>query len=441
MDLKKHLSSFLNKEEFDRLMSVLNEEPIFGLRLNKNKLNATNLLNYFPKLKKHPLVKDGFYSEDFRVSGNHPLHHAGAFYIQEPSAMVVGELLNVNEDDKVIDISAAPGGKTTQVALKLSEGGLMIANDINYNRAKVLSENVERLGIENAYVTSNDIDELVNVFSGYFDKVIFDAPCSMSGMFRKNEATLLDWSYDKVLKMQLIQKEVIVKALKLLKTNGTLIYSTCSFSKEENEDVINYVLENNYASLIDLPNFENINRGIKMNEALRLYPFNFKGEGHFIALLKNKLIAESKPLKMNKKPNNEQIKLVLDFFNYYLNSKLDINRLFINNNHVHYLPKANLTLKDLHLLRSGLHLGEIKKDRFEPSHALAISSLKTKWKNTINFKSDSDEIFKYLKGESFKINSDINGYALILVDGISIGYAKIVNNTLKNHYPKGLRIK
>lgn len=143
MDLKKHLSSFLNKEEFDRLMSVLNEEPIFGLRLNKNKLNATNLLNYFPKLKKHPLVKDGFYSEDFRVSGNHPLHHAGAFYIQEPSAMVVGELLNVNEDDKVIDISAAPGGKTTQVALKLSEGGLMIANDINYNRAKVLSENVE----------------------------------------------------------------------------------------------------------------------------------------------------------------------------------------------------------------------------------------------------------------------------------------------------------
>ena len=424
-----------NEFEYNLLLKSFDNPSYRGIRMNPKKMNGINI---FSNLELHPFVKNAYIYEKIDQNyGKIPFHAMGCYYIQEPSAMLVGELLDVKEDDYIADLCAAPGGKSTHVGLKLNDIGFLLTNDINSKRALDLSENIERMGIRNALVINESIDKIANNYQGLFDKVILDAPCSGEGMFRKNDLAKLDWSMEKVNRCVDIQKSIILDAYKLLKYDGEMIYSTCTYNKHENEEMIQYLLDNTNAELIMLPKIDGVLRGINMDEAIRLLPSHFKGEGHFICKIRCKDHHEiiSKPRK-KEQIQQSLLKVFLEFEKANLNIKFDQNRLFLNKEHLYYLPNVNISTKNIHILRNGLYLGEIIKNRFEPSHSLAISSSIDEWKNVVSL--DDEQINKYLKGESFNIDGK-NGYCLVTYKNYSVGYAKLVNGTLKNHYPKGLR--
>lgn len=424
-----------NEENYKLLEKSFDSNSYRGLRLNYKKPIDNS---FFNSLEKHSFVKDAFiYEKTNQDYGKNIYHAQGCYYIQEPSAMLVGELLDVKEDDFVIDLCAAPGGKSTHIARYLCDDGLLISNDINYKRALDLSENIERMGITNCVVINSDVHRIYETMQGCFDKVILDAPCSGEGMFRKNSFAKEDWSIDKVNTCVKIQKEIILDAYKLLKYDGEMIYSTCTFNKFENEEMIKYLLENTNAVLISLPEIEGADRGIDIKEAIRLFPYHYKGEGHFICKIKCK--DENK--FYNKKEKLTQIKdkdllPFIEFEKKSLNIKFDRKRLFLNGEHLYYLPKNTFNLSGLRILRNGLYLGEIKSKHFVPSHSLALASKPSDWK--ISLELNETDAYKFIKGESFNVNST-NGFTLITYQNNSLGFAKVSNNTLKNHYPKGLR--
>lgn len=442
MNFEKHMCELFGEEFTGKLIEEISHDPIGGFRINTLKVNDDRFLSSFDGIKPHPFVKNGYiYDKTTLPLGKSAYHNAGAYYIQEPSAMLVGELLAPNPNDKVIDLCAAPGGKTTHVASFLNEDGFLLSNDYNMKRAKILSENVERLGISNVMVTCEDIAHLASLFPGEFDKVLLDAPCSGEGMFRKNAEVYADWSLEKVESLAIKQKKLILKAYSLLKRNGIMIYSTCTFETKENEDVINYLLSNTHASLIELPEIDGTNRGINMPSAIRIFPQSFPGEGHFICLIRcnddNTYIPHySKKYEIGR----TELKILNDFVTNNLNMTFQRERLEIRGGHIHYLPKNMLNSIELNILRNGLDLGEIISDRFVPSHSLAMASHKSDWKRTIDFMPNSIEVANYLHGESFPVKCD-DGFALVLVNGISIGLAKISRGILKNYYPKSLRTK
>ncbi|MDD3383719.1 MAG: RsmB/NOP family class I SAM-dependent RNA methyltransferase [Bacilli bacterium] len=440
MDFKEHIMSLLGEEKFKKLIDSFAEKPFSAIRINTSKfdINSDAYQIFTSKFKKHSIVENAFYINE--KMGNHPYHMAGAFYIQEPSAMLVGELIPIENNDMVIDVCASPGGKSSHIANKLSQNGLLVSNEISYPRAKILSENIERQGIKNCVVLNENIDNLLCFYAGTFDKVILDAPCSGEGMFRKNDLVKNDWSYEKVIKCSRLQKELILKSYKLLRKNGLMIYSTCTFSKEENEEVINYLLENTRASLINIKSINNTNRGINMQEALRIFPFNFQGEGHFISLIMcndNNVNINTK-YHLNKKISSQTLKLIDSFCKDNLTYNFDYKRIYIKNDDIYYLPEKIINFRDLKHLRVGQHIGKILKNRIEPSHSFAMSSKKEDFQRIINFTLDDKLLTKFLHGETFKVDLK-NGYCLVLVDGMSIGHGKVVNNIFKNLFPKGLR--
>jgi len=423
------------ENNYELLEKSFEEAPYRGLRLNYFKPIDKE---YFSNLEKHPFVKDAYiYQKTNQDYGKVPFHDQGCYYIQEPSAMLVAELLDVKEDDFIIDLCAAPGGKSTHAARYLNEDGLLISNDISYKRALDLCENIERMGITNCVVLNTEVSKIHSSLRGCFDKVILDAPCSGEGMFRKNSFAKDDWSMEKVNNCVAIQKEIIIYAYELLKYDGEMIYSTCTFNKHENEEIVNYLLSKTNAELIMLPMIDGASRGIDMQEAIRLFPYKFKGEGHFICKIKCK--DEHPYINKKEKDNLVKEKDILSFIEFNkksLNIKFEKNRLFLNGEHLYYTPKNKLGVNKLRILKNGLYLGEIKSKHFVPSHALALSSKPSDWKQTLEL--NDELISKYLKGESFEVNSP-NGFTLITYKNHSIGFAKITNNILKNHYPKSLR--
>ena len=436
MDFNEHLIDTFGPERAQKIMSALQEEPTAAFRLNPKKCSNNNYIKSFTNdFSPYNLVTNAFYTN--MKLGNHPLHHAGAFYLQDASAMLVGQLLPIQPTDKVIDLCAAPGGKATQVAPLLTKG-FLIANDINYPRAKVLSQNVERLGLTNVFVTNNSIIDFESNYQGYFDKVILDAPCSGEGMFRKNELAKEDWSYEKVKRCAELQKELIIQAYSLLKKDGLLIYSTCTFSKEENEDVIKWLLSQTKATLVTLPKLPQTDRGLEMPEALRLLPDTFKGEGHFIALIKcNDEHPCSHFSGKTQRLDKQALKLFHEFATEHLIINIDENLLINKDGNLYLLP-AQGDSNTLKTLRGGLLLGEIKDDRFVPAHALAMACDASMFRPVLDIAEEST-ILKYLHGETLKTDLP-NGYALVTYQGISLGLGKVSNGILKNLYPKGLRL-
>lgn len=435
MDFKQHLQNELGSEIAQVILDSLTKQPYLSFRTNNLKtLDNLDYQSFTADFSPHSYVKEAFYS--LKKLGNHPYHHCGAFYIQEASAMLVGELLPIQKNDKVLDLCAAPGGKASHVASKLNNTGLLIANDISYPRCKVLSENIERLGIKNAFVTNCSIDDF-DAYQGFFDKVILDAPCSGQGMFRKNSLVQADWTIEKTLNCAMIQKELILKAYRLLKKGGLMIYSTCTFSARENEEIINYLLKNSQAELVNLPLIENTNRGINMSEALRIYPGYFKGEGHFICLIK----CQDEHTCYRHQPHiknldNQTLKLIKDFADNNLTYGFDPTRLIKVNDAIYYLQTSAFDSNDLKTLRHNLLIGNIQNSRFIPAHALAMAASSCDFKNIENINEES-AINKYLHGETFPHQKA--GYLLVLYKGLSIGLAKASNGVAKNLYPKGLR--
>ncbi len=417
-------------EEFDAFVSSYDLPVTKGIRVNELKCTPEKLIDLMPiKLLPSPFCSDSFYSEEEIKVGFNPLHSAGAFYSQEPSASVPVELLDPKPGDLVLDMCAAPGGKTTQIASKLKGEGLIICNEVVKSRANILLSNVERMGIANAVVTSSYPEKIAEVLPEYFDKIVVDAPCSGEGMFRKNSEAITEWSPEHVESCAVRQLAILNDAADCLKKGGTLVYSTCTFSYEENEGVISAFLKSHPDFELVPVNTEYAHSGLEGMPVVRIYPMD-GGEGHFAAKLR-KLGEYEADYKICNDKKSEKIELLND-----LTSKKWEN-VTVAKDKIYLLPKDLPNLKGLNVLRAGVLFGEIIKNRVEPHHHFFMASSMDGLTNTINLDINSDELLHFLRGE--EIETDTKGYTAVCVNGITIGFGKASNGRLKNKYPKGLR--
>lgn len=404
----------------------------------------------FANFPKAPYAKDAFLG---KVSGKSPLHQAGYVYSQEPSAMLVATVLAAQPGEKVLDLCAAPGGKSTQILSQLNNQGLLVSNEIFSKRAKILSENIERWGGVNSLVTNHAPAELVGSFSGFFDKILVDAPCSGEGMFRKDNVAIEEWQENSSEVCAVRQKEILSSALKMLKSQGTLVYSTCTFAPEENEEIVSWLVENYPLTIAEI-NYPETEQGRPewgsvpdLAKTARIWPHKNIGEGHFVAKLifqgTNEETQAPKSKKKQKNSQKAQIKLTKEE-NQLVDNFLETFPLTAVGERIKFgeqvwqLP-AGLTfsqIEKLKLIRPGLHLGTIKKNRFEPSFALSMTAPAT-WPAV----SITEEYWQhYVAGETFSLAGN-QGWLILAYDKMPIGFGKQVQGVIKNFYPKGLRFK
>ena len=421
----ENMKKQLPQNEWEPFFDVYNEKPYKGVRLNPLKGGRYEMKALLPFLGEPiPWEENGFYT-DAEKPGASPLHHAGVFYSQEPSAMSAAPLLNVQPGERVLDLCSAPGGKGTQLACAMRGEGLIVLNEPVFSRAKILSGNVERMGIKNAIVTSELPEKLCEKFVGYFDKILVDAPCSGEGMFRKNaEEALSQWSEENVALCAERQKRILSAATKMLKGNGRLVYSTCTFATAEDEgQVCDYLLSHPQMRLISKE---------------KLYPHKIKGEGHFVALFENLGAGEQGRIKEIKPTISRESEKAYRAFEQVFFKNYKAERLHEAGGVLYELPKNVFDWKGLQVLRVGVRLGEVKNARFEPSHSLATSVKKEECANVVELALDDPRVEKYLRGETIESEGE-GGWCVVCVAGYSLGLGKRVNGTVKNHLPKGLR--
>ena len=453
-------------EEYDAFLSSYNDDHKSGIRCNTLKIKPEEFKSIAPFVTDRvSWTENGFYTEDEQPA-KHPYYYAGLFYIQEPSAMLPAALLPINPQDKVLDLCAAPGGKTTELGAKLKGEGVLVSNDISASRAKALLKNVEVFGIKNAVVVSESPDKLAERFEGYFDKILVDAPCSGEGMFRKVHSIAKNWEQYGSQYYADIQRQILPSAVKMLRPGGYMLFSTCTFSIQEDEESLKFILESfPEMELVESVDFENerykgFTKGyMGLDKAIRLYPHKVKGEGHFAALLRKKnegteYTDENEynlPDYNEAKPDYDRIKNSYDknirkkykkisdeAFDFFERLKIDIPaaRLREKDGKVYLLPNDMPDITGLRVLRTGLFLGEIKTGRFEPSQALALALKRDEYDNILELKISDDRVIRYLKCESIDIEDGEakDGFCLVCVDGFTLGWAKIDKGRLKNKY-------
>ncbi len=431
-------------DDFNNYIEELKNPPVKAFRVNTDKISIEDFekINVFSK-QKIPYVENGYYLEYEKI-GNHPYHHAGLIYVQEPAAMAPAECIEINPDWCILDMCAAPGGKSTQLKNKLGKDGVLVSNEIIPSRCKILTGNIERLGLRNTVTTCMDTAKLAKTFANSFDLIMVDAPCSGEGMFRKEEAAITDWSENNVAMCAKRQGEILDDAVLALKSGGYIIYATCTFSLEENEMTIYSFLERHPEFEI-LPVNQKVQNstspGIRfsgckcdnMHYARRFYPHKAKGEGQFMAVLHQKGTCECELAKS--RPTKITNKLVADFLD---NTLTDYNPEYVleyNGNPVYYNNK--LPIKDGQAFCCGVTIGEVRKNHLLPHHQFFMA-MGNNFKRKINLSIDSQDLVKYLHGEEIPADCE-NGWAVVTVDGIALGGAKVVDKKAKNHYPKGLR--
>ena len=404
--------NYLSDTEKALIEKSLYQKSKHALLLNTDKMSEKTLLSLYQSLKRHPIVKNAFlYEKDELDLGKSIYHELGCFYLQEPSAMLPAYLLSPEEGDLVLDLCAAPGGKSMQASLLMNNKGLIVSNDISKQRAFSIVENTERLGRGNLLITNNDFSLIYDKFVNTFDKIILDAPCSGSGMFRKESKMQEDWSYQKVLKLAEIQKSLILMAYSMLKPGGVMVYSTCSFSYEEDEEVIDYLLERTDAVLKSIPDSPLFYRSKNNGHGIHLFPFLFPGEGHYVALI-------SKPgalvKKEKKAPYSEQVKYG-DFL---------------------FKISESFNTKSLNVIRYGVKVGQVDKNEVRYDYHYA------RFKNDFEpaLEIDQQTLIKYYQGET--INTPYpKGYVMVKYNGVNVDIAKSDGRIIKNRLPKGLRKK
>lgn len=433
-DSFKDLVKDLLPNEYDEFLKSYEEPSVRALRVNTLKGDIASFLSKNPWginiADGVSWCKEGFYFDNPEI-GKHPFHNAGVYYIQDASAMAPVEELGVSVGDRVLDLCASPGGKSTQIAAKLNNTGILVCNEINSQRAKNLSENIERMGITNALVLNHDSSKLSEHFEGYFDKILVDAPCSGEGMFRKNPDAIEEWSIENVNICAKRQQDILNEADKMLSNGGRIVYSTCTFNSLEDEGTINAFIKAH-------PDYELI-------KIKRLWPHKDKCEGHFLAVLEKSGELGEKSFSKNGNIETIPLKSLLElkaFWGENISISFDdvydgMNPGFVRfGDEVYLVPADFPSVKGLKVLRLGLHLGTLKKGRFEPSHALALYLKSKDVKNVIEL--TVQEAADYLKGMT--INAEGNkGFNLLTYEGYSLGWGKLSNGVVKNHYPKGLR--
>lgn len=434
--------------EYQAFYDSYRQPRVQGLRLNTRKVLPEKFLKQVPfQLKKIPWTQQGYYYAQQQRPGKHPYHEAGLYYIQEPSAMAVVELLDPQPGEKILDLCAAPGGKTTQIADKLQGQGFLLSNEFHAGRAKILSQNVERMGIGNAVVTNEAPQKLAERFGGYFDRVLVDAPCSGEGMFRKNPLAAEEWSQQNVELCATRQLEILQAAAVMLKPEGRLVYSTCTFSPEENEGVIEQFCRMNTQFEIETVQGNALfsegrkewgNGGEELCRTFRLWPHRLQGEGHFIAVLHKKDgDTENVTRYQPKQVERAVLQQYQAFAAEYLRTQTE-GELSLFGESLYLVPPEMADMQRLKVVRPGLQIGLAKKNRFEPSHALALALRQQDFILSEDFTADSPEIVNYLKGQTVPSEGE-KGWCLVTVDGYSLGFGKRSGGVIKNHYPKGLR--
>lgn len=443
-EFKDRMERFLG-EEYEEFLESWDRETAQALRVNELKITPEDFLKLSPfELCQVPWTKAGFYYGKEERPGKHPYHEVGLYYIQEPSAMAVGTFADAKPGERILDLCAAPGGKTTHLAASMKGEGLLVSNEIHPARARILSSNVERMGITNCIVTNEKPESLAERFKGFFDRIVVDAPCSGEGMFRKEEQAALQWSPENISMCARRQGEILKEAAAMLRPGGTLIYSTCTFAPEENEGSISTFLDSypefslkkvSVNKLFSKGRPEWIGARPETADTFRLWPHRLDGEGHFVAVLQKEGEMASRESSWKMQTVERSIwKLYKDFKKEFLHRELEgIPVLF--GDQLYLLPEA-FPLKGIKILRPGLHLGTVKKNRFEPAHALALA-LKPQ-DVSCRCSLDVEEAKEYLRGGVFERLGE-KGWQLMLVDGYSIGWGKQAGGMVKNHYPKGLR--
>ncbi|MCD7813193.1 MAG: RsmB/NOP family class I SAM-dependent RNA methyltransferase [Lachnospiraceae bacterium] len=530
--------------EFPSFLDSYGETRRYGLRVNTLKISVEAFRSLAPfHLTPIPWTDNGFFYEKEDAPSRHPFYYAGLYYLQEPSAMTPAQVLPVTPGDRVLDLCAAPGGKATALAAKLAGEGMLVANDISVFRAKALLKNLELFGVRNAFVTNEVPAKLAERYPAFFDKILVDAPCSGEGMFRKDIANAHAWSLDKVRECAKIQKEIAVRAASMLRPGGMMLYSTCTFSPEEDEQVIAYLLEHcPELELLPVPMAEGFEKGRPglaeedwmtgkagreerfpdLVKCVRLFPHKIPGEGHFLALLGKRAAGEpcresgagegdtdkedlfagaaadwEKTGKKKKKDKREKGRLQREHrrmtpasskaadrtenewvasFLREQNQMEYLKSLDMRKERAYYVPEQMRTSEEpdgIRFLRNGLYLGEVKKDRFEPSQALAMALRPKDGTAILDFDCTDERILRYLRGETLEVedlltdeqgqeasdqgctetgersgamrkhsgSAAANGWRLVCVNGFPLGWGRLTGSTLKNKYHPGWRLR
>ncbi|HEY4391827.1 MAG TPA: RsmB/NOP family class I SAM-dependent RNA methyltransferase [Paenibacillus sp.] len=459
-DYKEQIIHMLGQEEANAFLDSYEQSRTYGLRINQLKLKSDEAIDAMIqafKLNPVPWCSTGYYYEEDTRPGKHPYHMAGLYYIQEPSAMSAVELLDPQPGETILDLAAAPGGKTTQIAAKMNGQGLLISNEIHPQRAKILAENVERMGIRGAIVTQATPPELSARFPLAFDRIMLDAPCSGEGMFRKDPSAIEEWSPASVALCASRQWDILQDAIAMLKPGGIIAYSTCTFNRSENEEMIARVL-NEYPYM-------------RLKVEKRVWPHLQQGEGHYVAVLeRDKQTEEQTGLNSNKearankkrgkssRSGRETSKDLLNAWEAFNSwAKLDLPGFqadggipVLFGEALYLLPRSEeLTvtmeqLSGIKVPRAGLHLGDYRKGRFVPAHALAMSSGLNSAARIWTLGADSPELAAYLRGETLNTAVELRGWVIVAVkcatDSYPLGWGKASDGQLKNHLPKGLRL-
>lgn len=490
---QEKMRSLLGEEEYSEYEKSLEAPSFRGLRVNTRKIGAEEFakISPFPCVQ-IPWIPNGYYIPEEANASRHPYYAAGLYYLQEPSAMTPARTLPIEPGDKVLDLCAAPGGKATELAARVGEKGLLVANDISNSRAKGLLKNLELFGMPGILVTSESPERLAGYFPEYFDKILVDAPCSGEGMFRKDPSMVKSWLEHGPEYYAPLQREILLQAARMLKPGGMLLYSTCTFDAEENEGTIQALLEAQ-------PEFSVVQADPQLKECFlasgfcpgrpdlipggreelkhcfRLYPHRVKGEGHFLALLKKEgeprenMAREQMPelksgkmtdkrgsytkadkkKKQGKKPEENPQELLQKFLDRLPTDvfalKEEAYQLRIQQTAAYALPKALPSIKGLRFLRTGCYLGELEKNRFEPSQALAMALNKHQWPYVIELPVEDERVLRYLKGETLEIDDLLakqesgGDWYLLCAEGFPLGWGKLVNGSLRNKYYPGWR--
>ncbi len=437
-------------DDYGEFIKCYDQSAVRSLRLNTRKIKSidhAHMSRIFTGCSAPEPVEhcgSAYYYDD-ALPGKLAYHEAGAYYIQEASAMLPVTMLSVDgSGQRVLDLCAAPGGKSTQIADLMNGQGVLVSNEIIPSRASILSENIERMGVENALVISSDPVKLCDRFPGYFDRILVDAPCSGEGMFRRNPEAVSEWSLDNVKMCAERQDMLLDCAVSMLSGDGRIVYSTCTFSPEEDEEAVERFLSRH-------PEFEVCEGPVK------LYPHTFRGEGHFAVAFMRSGIG-SRPTPAVNPKNGEAFfqktwsALLLDeVFNEssnvtrgnerkrLLGKRFDHSRLIEFGESIYLAPEFMPDITGLKVLRAGIKLGTFKKNRFEPDHALSHCLTKDDVKLCVDLAADSVEVKQYLAGMTLNCDKDMKGWCLVCVDGFPLGWGKAAGGVLKNHYPKGLR--
>ncbi|MCR5086256.1 MAG: RsmB/NOP family class I SAM-dependent RNA methyltransferase [Lachnospiraceae bacterium] len=486
----KRMLEMLGEDDFRAYEACLERSVSSALRVNTRKITPERFAEISPfTLRRVPWISNGYYYADTDAPSKHPYYYAGLYYLQEPSAMTPASLLPISEGDRVLDLCAAPGGKSTELAAKLGDTGLLVANDISATRAKALLKNLEVFGAPNILITSESSDKLADRFPGFFDKILVDAPCSGEGMFRKQPAIMRNWEQYGTEYYSKLQHEILPQAIQMLRPGGMLLYSTCTFSALEDEEAVEFVLanypemellpvipegrEDEYAACgFDTGHQEWMRAPLpEVTKCARLFPHRLEGEGHFVALFRKKDDAYGAGFvsgaadgacsgrKGNRSKANSGNRgavrtvsgpktppAVSDWLSSLAktpetSAKWDNSELVISGERVCMVPRLMPDVSGLRVLRTGWYLGDYRKERFEPSQACAMGLAASEYPNVCNLEADDPNVIRYLKCETIETDTAVaDGFVLVCVNGFPLGFAKAKDGVLKNRYLSGWRM-